>query len=169
MSNLIYGPDGNPIPQEEEHTSPESKNSKKEEKTPIPYGKHYTSSHVPENPIPQYNPYKRGPLEIAALVSGFVAIFMVGYTNYYTIFLMFAAGLAAVVLSILSKKKNGRFTGMTRAALIMGIIGLVMFFMTIFVMIYMVNHPEVLEQYVELYEQMYEQLTNQPSNIRNYL
>ena len=167
MSNQLYGPDGNPIPQDEEHTSTEQQNPQKDPKQPdtepkdIPYPLQQPINIYANTHDFRSLPVNRGPLEFAALASGIVSIFMIGYTNYYTLFLMFAAGLSAILLGHLSLKSNKNSGRMPIAAMVMGALSVFIFLLTIACMIFLVNHPEFLEQLL--------QIQDQPIDIRDLL
>lgn len=177
MSNQLYGPDGNPIPPEDEHTSPQTNNPQEaQQKSPsdhndIPYPLrqpvHSEESMSLADLYEKTHDYRllpvtRGPLEYLSLGCGIVSIFMIGYTNFYTLFLMFAAGLSAILLGSLSLSNDHKNVGrMPIVALVMGFTGIALFILTIVTMMFLVNHPDILEQVLET--------SNQPVDIRDLL
>lgn len=185
MSNLIYGPDGNPIPQENEDTSSQpaqakeepKQNSTQKESIPYPLPQSHKASHkepyqnpygdLSHEPDSLYTPPHKGPMEICALASGIVAMFMIGYSNYYTVFIMFAASLCAIILGSLSIKNNGRSSSLPIAAIIMGIIGLLMFLMTVIAILILVSNPDIMDQFMELCKELYGNVPNQPIDIQD--
>ncbi len=185
MSNQIYGPDGNPIPQENEDTSSQPAQAKEEQKQnpsqkePIPYPlpqahkvPHREPSQNPYSELsrqsaPLYTPPHKGATEICALASGIVAIFMIGYSNYYTVFIMFAASLCAIILGSLSIKNNGKSSRLSIAAIIMGIVGLIMFLMTVAAILILVSDPDMMDQFMEFSKELYDHVPDQPIDIRD--
>ncbi len=178
MSNLIYGPDGNPIPQEEEHTSPTpSRPGEEKEKGAsslhhIPYPMHnlyrmdLDNIDMDDTPPPP-EPFIKNTMELVALICGIVSLLMLFVSSYYGIFLMFAAGLSAVILGLLCSHADCETRRVRVLAMIMGFSGVLLFIFQIISIIIMTNNPELMHQLQELYQQVYGTGTEQPGNLRD--
>ena len=175
MSNLIYDPDGNPIPQEKEDTPSEQQQEKTEEqqqapspKIDIPYPLFVSQFHeeYSEPDIQPQLPFIRNSLEAAALISGIVSILMIFYPTYQTLFVMFGAGLAAVILAALSYKGYAKNRKVCAIALTLGALGVFLFLYEMINMIIIAGNPKILDYYLELYEETYG-LPDSPINIQD--
>ncbi len=172
MSNLIYGPDGNPIPQENEGTASQQQTPEEEKNEPekkkaapqdsfpkgdIPYPLFVSQfhDHYPDPvPLPQL-PFIRNSLEAAALISGIVSFLMLFFHSYHTLFIMFGTGLAAIILAALSYQGYQRNRKVCVIALSLGFIGIFMFLLEVFRMMIIVGNPDFLKKFLDLYEQVY--------------
>lgn len=165
MSDLIYGPDGKPIPGQK--TEPEQKSSapfspdSSEKKIPYGVGKKSLTS-IPSPDPSGYTPKERTLMDIIAFCCGLVGIFMIGTSGYWGLALMFGAGLAAVIFAILTKHNNGYRSKLGTVGLVLGIISVIVSLLTIFSMMYFLTHQTEMKDAMELYQQMYEQMTGQP-------
>lgn len=141
MSNLIYGPDGKPLPNQPEEN---------------PY-----QTSPSEQPSGNY-PRERSPLDLIAFGCGLCSFFMMGSSNYFGIALMFGSGLAAIIFAITSKRQNHYRSKLGTVGLIIGWIGFLFSLMTIFSLVFFLSHQEEMKAAMDTYMQMYEQLTGQP-------
>lgn len=173
MSNLIYGPDGNPIPQENEHTSPKPSQPQEKKETPapsqnkIPYPLYGSYRFDMDDTPPPPEPFIKNTMELVAFICGIVSILMLFVPSYYGVFFMFAAGLSAVILGMMCCHADSESRRVRVAAMLMGFTSVLMFIFQMISIIIMTNNPDLLNQFQELYQQVYGTSTEQPVNLQD--
>lgn len=167
MSDLIYGPDGNPISGQTTEPAPKPETPAPKEtdevKPAVPYGAGQQSfTSIPSPDPSDYTPKERTLMDLLAFCCGLVGIFMIGTSGYWGLVLMFGAGLAAVLFGILTKHNNGYRSLLGTIGLVLGIISVVVAVLTIASMMYFLTHQQEMKEAMELYQRLYEQITGQP-------
>lgn len=164
MDNYNYGENDDTIKQQmsenqgnvEDSGQPETGGMQYQQTPQQPYQAPYQQ--MPQQqyqpPYQQMPPKQKNSFATASLVFGILAVLGTSTIWFGIIF-----SVAAIVCSIISKINTGKFDGKALAGLALGIVFLIFTLMLFFMVLTILQNPELLEQLQEMMQE-YEQLYN---------